>query len=208
MRIGVIGAGWLGGTVGSLWVKAGHQVMFSSRHPEELTSMAEELGPSATVGLPGAAAEFGTVLLFAVPMSALPQLGRDLHSQIAGKIILDACNPSLSGGGDAIDAEARANGVAETSAKYLAGGRLVRAFSCVDADVIKASAAAPANRRIGMPIASDDQQAMAVAARLVGDAGCDPVIVGNLHAARVFQQGNPGWRAHLPADQLRQRMGL
>ncbi|MFP2958464.1 NAD(P)-binding domain-containing protein [Myxococcus sp. 1LA] len=64
MRIGVIGAGWLGGTVGRLWVKAGHEVLFSSRHPEELVSMAQELGPRASVGTPRQAAEFGTVLLF------------------------------------------------------------------------------------------------------------------------------------------------
>lgn len=59
-----------------------------------------------------------------------------------------------------------------------------------------------------MPIASDDPQAMQVAARLVDDAGCDPVRTGNLASAVAFQQGGPGWRAHLPASQLRRRMGL
>ena len=78
MRIGVIGAGALGGTVGRVLVKAGHEVKFSSRHPEELAAMMRELGPRASVGTPGEAAEFGTVLLFAVPYEALPQLGRDL----------------------------------------------------------------------------------------------------------------------------------
>src|SRR5688572_5779593 len=73
MRIGVIGAGSLGGTVGSLLVKAGHEVKFSSRHPEELEAMARELGSRASVGTAREAAEFGTVLLFAVPYDALPQ---------------------------------------------------------------------------------------------------------------------------------------
>ncbi|WAC27993.1 hypothetical protein [Ancylobacter sp. SL191] len=59
-----------------------------------------------------------------------------------------------------------------------------------------------------MPIASDDQGALQVGAGLVIDAGCDPVIVGNLAAARVFEQGGPGWRAHLTAPELRRRLGL
>jgi len=63
MRIGVIGAGSLGGTVGRLWIQAGHEVMFSSRHPEQLEAMTRNLGPRASTGLPMAAAEFGTVLL-------------------------------------------------------------------------------------------------------------------------------------------------
>lgn len=207
MRIGVIGAGSLGGTVGQLWFKAGHEVMFSSRHPEELESMARALGPRASVGLPAAAAEYGTVLLFAVPFAAVPQLGQDLRQSIQGKIVVDACNPPLSGGSGPLVEEARANGVAETMAKYLAGARLVRAFSCVDAGVIERSATR-SDGRIGMPIASDDQEALRIGAGLVVDAGCDPVIVGNLAAARVFQQGGPGWRAHLTAPELRRRMGL
>src|SRR5256714_5824694 len=92
MRIGVIGAGSLGGTVGSVLVKAGHEVKFSSRHPEELAAMARGLGPHASVGTPREAAEFGTVLLFAVPYEALAELGRDLKEAIRGKIVLDACN--------------------------------------------------------------------------------------------------------------------
>ena len=92
VRIGVIGAGSLGGTVGSVLVKAGHEVKFSSRHPEELVSMTKELGPRASVGTPREAAEFGTVLLFAVPYEALPELERDLKETIRGKIVLDACN--------------------------------------------------------------------------------------------------------------------
>ncbi|GAB3396267.1 NADPH-dependent F420 reductase [Azotobacter armeniacus] len=208
MRIGVIGAGSLGGTVGRLWVKAGHEVMFSSRHPEELESMARELGPRASVGQPAQAAEFGTVLLLAVPFEALPQVGRDLRSSYSGKVVLDATNPPLSGGSSPLILEARANGVAQTVAKYMPGARLVRAFSCVDANVVESFETRAGGRMIGMPIASDDAQAMQVAAGLVRDAGCDPVVVGNLAAAVAFQQGGLGWRAHLTAPDLRRRLGL
>jgi len=206
MRIGVIGAGSLGGTVGRLWIKAGHKVMFSSRHPERLDAMVRDLGGRASAGLPLAAAEFGTVLLLAVPFVALPQVGRDLRSAYNGKIVLDSTNPWGTSNSD-VYREARELGVAQTVVKYMTGARLVRAFSCVDAYVLE-RAASRADRRIGMPIASDDTQAMQVAAELVRDAGCDPVIVGNLAAATAFEQGGPGWRAHLTAPELRRRLGL
>lgn len=207
MRIGVIGAGWQGGAVGSRWVEAGHEVMFSSRHPDELKSMAQALGSRALVGLPAEAAEFGTVLLFAVPFAAIPQLGHDLAASIRAKIVLDACNPPLSGGSGPLVEEARANGVAETLAKYLAGSRYVRAFSCTDATVV-ARSGKDGNPRVGLPIAGDDAEALEVAVGLVIDAGCDPVIAGNLAAARAFEQGGPGWRAHVSAQELRKRLGL
>ncbi|POA80385.1 NADP oxidoreductase [Pseudomonas sp. FW305-E2] len=206
MRIGVIGAGWLGGTVGRLWVKAGHEVMFSSRNPDKLEAMARELGPRASVGQPLAAAEFGTVLLLAVPFEALPQVGRDLRSAYRGKIVLDSTNPWGANSAD-VYREARELGVAQTVVKYMPGARLVRAFSAVDATVVETSASRTGGR-IGMPIASDDAEAMRVAADLVRDAGCDPVVVGNLAASASFQQGGPGFRAHLTAPALRQRLGL
>src|SRR4051812_33083515 len=158
MRIGVIGAGSLGGTVGSVLVKAGHEVKFSSRHPDELAAMARELGPRASVGTPREAAEFGTVLLFAVPYGALPELGRDLKEAIRGKIVLDACD---AGNNTAIEKEAVANGNGPTSAKLLPGTRLVRVFSAVDATQIKASFERQ-NDKLAVPLASDDADAMQV----------------------------------------------
>lgn len=204
IRIGVIGAGSLGGAVGSVLVKAGHEVKFSSRHPTELVAMARELGPRASTGTPQEAAEFGTVLLFAVPYEALPGLGRDLKNAIRGKIVLDACN---AWGGSAVEKEAETKGNGPTSAKLLAGTRLVRAFSAVDATQIKASFNRQ-NEKLGVPLASDDADAMQVAAKVVRDAGCQPVIVGNLAEGRKFDRGRPGFRANTTADKLRRLLGL
>jgi predicted dinucleotide-binding enzyme len=75
MRIGIVGTGSLGGSVGRLWVQAGHEVLFSSRNPDELVAMTRQLGPRASAGTSLQAAEFGAVVLFAVPHDALPQLG-------------------------------------------------------------------------------------------------------------------------------------
>ncbi|RKG82456.1 NADPH-dependent F420 reductase [Corallococcus terminator] len=206
LRIGVIGAGWLGGTVGQIWVRAGHEVLFSSRHPDELTSMTRPLGPRASVGTPQQAAEFGTIVLLATPYSAIPQLGRDLKKALRGKIVLDACNPP-PGRDDALAREALANGVGPTSAKYLPGTRLVRAFSAVDATAVEASAGRQSGL-LAVPIAGDDTQAVQVAAQLVRDAGCEPLVVGNLAAATRFQRGGPGFRANTTLPELRRLLGL
>ena len=206
VRIGVIGAGSLGGTVGSVLVKAGYEVKFSSRHPQELAAMARELGPRASVGTPREAAEFGTVLLFAVPYDALPELGRDLKDAIRGKTVLDACNTS-SGTDSALARDVKANGAGLTSTKLLPDTRLVRAFSAVDATQVEASFKHE-REKLGVPLAGDDTQAMQIAAQLVRDAGCEPVIVGNLAACKSFDRDGPGWRANTTAPNLRHLLGL
>ncbi|MGB8041298.1 MAG: NAD(P)-binding domain-containing protein, partial [Pseudolabrys sp.] len=72
-RIGVIGSGHIGGTIGGLWIKKGHQVAFSSRHPDELKPMVAELGSLARAGTVEEAIAFGDVLFIAVPYGAVPQ---------------------------------------------------------------------------------------------------------------------------------------
>jgi hypothetical protein len=206
LRIGVIGAGSLGGTVGRLLVQAGHEVLFSSRHPEELAAMTRQLGPRASAGTPRQAAEFGSVVLVAVPYEALPELGRELQDVLRGKIVLDASNPP-PGSENALTKEAMAAGVGQTSAKYLPGTRLVRAFSAVDASAVAASAGRQTGK-LGVPVAGDDAEAVQVAAQVVRDAGCEPVVVGNLAAATSFQRGGPGFRANTTAPELRRRLGL
>jgi predicted dinucleotide-binding enzyme len=206
LRIGVIGAGWLGGTVGRCWVKAGHEVLFSTRHPEELESWVKPLGPRASFGTPQQAAEFGDILLLAVPYESIPELAKSLGTLMHGKIVLDACNPSASSS-TALAKEALANGAAVTTAKYLTGARVVRAFSAVDATSVEASFS-EAGVRLGVPIASDDTDALQVIAQLVRDAGCSPVIVGSLKQAVSFQRGGPGFRANTSEPELRRLLGL
>lgn len=206
MRIGVIGAGSLGGTVGRLWVEAGHEVLFSSRNPDALVPTTRRLGPRASAGTPRQAAEFGPVVLVAVPYAALPQLGRDLEDALRGKVVLDACNDSPSRD-DPVGREALAAGLGVTSAKLLPGTRLVRAFSAVDASAVAASAGRQGGK-LGVPLAGDDAQAVQLAARLVRDAGCEPVVVGDLAAADRFQRGSPAFRANTTASELRRLLGL
>lgn len=142
MHIGIIGAGWLGGTVGRQWVKAGHEVLFSSRHPDHFKSLTRDLGPRAMSGTVAEAAAFGPVVLIAVPYGALPQIGREHGAALKGKIVLDACNP-YPPDPDSLIREVEAQGVALHSASLLPGARMVRAFSAVD---VKRAAEHMANR--------------------------------------------------------------
>src|ERR1700680_2454904 len=197
MKIGVVGSGRLGGTVGGLWAKAGHQVLFSSRHPDELKGLVEELGVNARAGTVAEAVAFGDAILVAVPYAALPGVGRDNAAALKGKVILDACNPIAGRDGDIVN-EAVANGVGETSAKYLPGTRLVRAFNSFGARSF-ASEAHRAGEPIGVPIASDDPEAIKVASRLVRDAGFEPVAV-SLARAREFTPPEALFRQALPVS--------
>jgi predicted dinucleotide-binding enzyme len=204
--LGLIGAGRLGGTIGGLWVRAGHPVMFASRDPQEVQALVTKLGPLARGGTVAEAIAFGEALFFAVPYAALPELGREHAEALKGKIVLDACNAVTARDG-AITEEAVQNGIGITSQKYLAGTRLVRAFNTISYLII-AREANRADPKLPIPIAGDDGDAVQLAAALVRDAGFEPVVVGTLVDARRFQMGAPGYGPHASAAELRQKLSL
>lgn len=206
VKIGIIGAGKIGGTLATLWVKAGHEVLISSRHPEQLQPLAQSLGPKAHVGTPREAAMFSDVVLISIPYGALPQLGKDLAHELAGKIVLDTGNPYPERDGD-MALEARRKGTGVASAEYLPGVRLVRAFNAIKYTDL-ASEAHRAGEPVAIPLAGDDPHALAVASQLVKDAGFEPVLVGPLSSAKLFDVGTPVYVQLLTAKQLRQRLGL
>ncbi|HEY7724560.1 MAG TPA: NADPH-dependent F420 reductase [Anaeromyxobacteraceae bacterium] len=206
MKIGVVGAGRIGGTLASLWGKAGHEVLISSRHPEELQGLARSLGPRARAGTPREAAVFGEVVLVSVPYGALPQVGRDLAPELAGKVVLDTGNPYPERDGE-MAVEARRKGTGVASAELLPGVRLVRAFNAISHRILRAEAHR-AGERVAIPVAGDDPEALAVASRLVEDAGFAPVVVGSLSRARLFDVGTPVYVQLLTARELRERLGL
>jgi 8-hydroxy-5-deazaflavin:NADPH oxidoreductase len=205
-KIGIIGAGKIGGTLATLWVKAGHEVLISSRHPDELKPLAQSLGPKAHVGTPREAAMFSDVVLISVPYGALPQVGRDLAKELAGKIVLDTGNPYPERDGD-MALEARKKGAGVASAEFLPGVRLVRAFNAINYKDL-AGQAHRAGEPIAIPLAGDDSRALAVASQLVRDAGFEPVVVGPLASAKRFDVGTPVYVQLLTATQLRARLGL
>lgn len=207
MKIGVIGAGHIGGTIGGLWVKSGHPVLFSSRHPEELKDLVARLGPLAQSGTVDQAIDFGDVVFIAVPYAALPEIGHDHGQALKDKIVIDANNAVASRDGTALADEVERNGIGVTSQKYLPGARLVRAFNTLSYMIFAREANRPAPR-LAIPIAGDDADAVQTAEGLVRDAGFDPVVVGKLADARRFQRGGPGYGQSVSAAELRQKLSL
>jgi 8-hydroxy-5-deazaflavin:NADPH oxidoreductase len=199
-KIGVIGAGRIGGTLARHWANAGYRVMISARSLEEVQKLAAEIGHGVTAGTPQQAAAFGDVVLVSVPFGALPQVGRDNAAQLKGKIVLDTCNPYLGRDGE-MAKEALEKGTGVVVPTYLPGVRLVRAFNQVSAAALASEAHRP-GEKVGVPLAADDKQALAVAQQLVRDAGFDPVVVGGLSTAKSFDQGAPAYHT-MTARELR-----
>ena len=197
LKVGIIGSGRIGGTLGGIWVKAGHEVMFSSRNLDDDKGLAAGLGPRARVGTPRDAVAFGDVVLLAVPYGALPQLGKDLADVIKGKVVIDATNPFAQRDGE-IGQWARDKGAGLASAELLPGARIVRAFNAVGAARLPSIAQSP--ERIGMPIASDDAKAVEVASRLIRDVGFEPVLVGPLAMGKHLIPGTPLAGERTPAE--------
>jgi len=206
MKIGIIGTGHIGGALAKLWTQAGHEVLISSRHPDQLQGLAKSLGPKAKVGTPREAALFGDVVVVSIPYGAMPQLGKDLSKELAGKIVLDTGNPYPSrDGAMAEDARKRSTGV--TSPEFLPGTRIVRAFNAINAGSLSSEAHRKGDK-VAIPLAADDAKALEVAQRLVRDAGFDPVVVGGLDRARDFDVGSAVYVKLMTAAELRAALHL
>jgi len=163
MKIGIIGAGMIGSTVGKLWVDAGHEVKFATRHPEELAPLVGKLGARASAGTAAEAAAFGDVVMVTIPLAALPQLSRDLS--LDGKVVLDTSNAyERRDGATAAEATAHARGSAGWAAAMFPKARWVKAFNTVYFKTLETEAHR-AGDRVGIPLASDDREAMEIALR-------------------------------------------
>ena len=180
--------------------------MFASRHPEQLAPMVSELGPKAKAGTPEEAITFGDAVFIAVPYAALPQVGRDFSPLMQDKIVIECGNPVPERDGPmANDAIAKGTGVA--SAEFLPGVRLVRAFNAVSFVAVNREAHRD-GELMGIPIAGDDAEAVTVTARLIVDAGFDPVFVGGLERARDFDRGTNVYVKGMTANQIRETLGI
>lgn len=195
LKIGFIGSGKIGGALGSLWYKAGHEIMFSSLDLEHDKQLAAGLGPNAHAGTTRDAAAFGDAVLIAIPYAALPKVGKEIADLIKGKIVIDTCNPIVARDGE-IATWARERGAGLASAELLSGARLVRAFNAIGYARLPEAGA----RGIGMPIAGDDADALEVASGLVREIGLEPVVVGGLAMGRYLIPGTPLAGEHTAAQ--------
>jgi len=198
LKIGTLGAGRIGSTLGELWVKAGHPVMFSSRHPEELKGLVTSLGPLAQAGTVADAIAFADVVLLAVPYRALPEIGKAHAGALAQKAaVIDACNPFPHRDGE-IAVWAREKGAGLATQALLPGAKLVRAFNAIS--YARMAQIGRGREGVGMPIAGEDAGALEVAATLIREAGFEPVRVGGLAMGRHLVPGTALAGEHSAAE--------
>jgi 8-hydroxy-5-deazaflavin:NADPH oxidoreductase len=209
LKIGIVGAGREGSALGTLLVKAGHPVMFSSRHPAELKALVDGLGPLATAGTVAQAVDFGDVVMIVVPYTAMQQIGRDYGPALAKKAaVIDVSNPiARRDGADFVKSVAEQGGAGIATAKMLPGARIVRAFNAISYLKLPADAHR-SGEPVGVPIAGDDKDAVAMVSTLIRQIGFEPVLVGGLAMGKYLVPGTPLGGEHTPAEIRKIAAGL
>jgi predicted dinucleotide-binding enzyme len=183
-----------------VWVKGGHQVMFSSRHPEELKDLVTRLGPSAHAGTVAEAVAFGDVVLLAVPYRAMPDLAKEFAPALARKVLVfDACNPYPNRDGD-VARKVQEAGAGTYAAMLFPGAHIVRAFNAIHAARFGEGGHDSHGAQVGIPIAGDDRKAIAVASDLIDETGFEPVLVGSLAFGNNLVPGAPLAGEHTPEE--------
>jgi 8-hydroxy-5-deazaflavin:NADPH oxidoreductase len=206
MKIGVIGSGRIGSTFGGLWAKAGHEILFSDRDPEQAKRAAEAVGPRARVGSVEEAVAFGDAVLIAVPYAALPAIAQQVGAKLKGKVVIDPNNPVPSRDGE-MAVQAKEKGAAVSTAAILPGARLVRAFNSWGYQTMAREANRPAPR-MAIPVAADDPAALKLGMQLVSDAGFDPVAAGSLAASKAYDLGSSVSGKVMTAEEMRKALSL
>jgi len=186
MKIGIVGSGNVGSAIGATWVRVGHEVMFSSLNIEHDKALAAKLGGGARAGTSREAAAFGEVVMVSVPYHALPDVGKTVGDLLKNKIVIDTCNPFTFRDGET-GKWALEKGAGLASKELLPGARIVRAFNAISAGQMGLAYKEPG--RVGMPIASDDAQAVELASRLIRDVGYEPVLIGGLEKGKYLMPG-------------------
>jgi 8-hydroxy-5-deazaflavin:NADPH oxidoreductase len=202
VRIGLIGAGKIGGTLARLFVAQGHEVAVSnSRGPETLSDLVSELGPAARATTAAEAAEFGDVVVVSVPLGHYQQVPT---AGMSGKPVIDTNNyyPQRDGHISPLDDDSTTS--SELLQKHLPDTHVVKAFNQIRWTHLGADGKpAGTEGRTGIPIAGDDEAAKRVVMDLVEQIGFDAVDTGPLSSGRLFQPNTSLYVANVTADLIR-----
>src|SRR5437773_5276310 len=187
MRVGILGSGLMGGKLGTLFARAGHEVVFSyARTKQKLNRLARDAGRKARAGTPAEAAEGADALLLAVHWlrfdDVLKQAG-----DLSGKVIV-TCSLPMNANDTAL-AVAHTSSGAETLAKKVRKAHVVSAFSTAPSEVLfdVFRRKKRTRRRPSLLYCGDDRSAKKVAARLIRDVGFEPEDAGPLRVARFLE---------------------
>lgn len=183
MRIGIIGAGNIGGNCAQRFIISGkHEVKLSfSRDPANLTRLAQELGDRASVGTPQEAVLFGDVVVVSVPWDVISEALRPAGS-LAGKIVIDTTNQF---GSRALPPKGQT--AAEFNRARMSGARYTKSFNTLTARFQRETADRPREQKVVQWICGDDAEAKRVVAELIEDAGYVPVDLGGTKSCQVME---------------------
>jgi predicted dinucleotide-binding enzyme len=182
MRIGIVGAGRIGGNCATQFAKGGHEVKLSfSRDPSRLEALAAEIGDRASVGSPAEAAEFGELIVFSVPWDLIDDAIEQVGS-LEGKIVIDTTNAY---------GEKRLPPAGTTQAQHNAarmpGARYTKSFNTLTSGFQAEVADRPESDRVVQWVCGDDEDAKRVVMGVIADAGYAPVDVGGTAEAAVME---------------------
>lgn len=202
-KIGIIGSGNIGGTLGKHFAKAGHSVMFSSRHPQELQSLAEEAGPNAHVGTVEEAAEFGEVLLLAYPFGKTPEVAQQVVTP-AGKVLIDANNyyPGRDGQEPGQDMQEKGLLESEWTASYFPGAHLAKAFNSIQYKTL-GNRAFDEGEPLAVPFGASDEKAREVLEDILASIGFVGVYLGELSQTKISQPDEKLYGKQTTAEEIR-----
>ena len=205
MKIGIIGAGHIGGTLTRRLTALGHEVFVAnSRGPETLSELAEETG--ATPVTSREAARSGEVVVVTIPEGKVPDLPDDLFTGVSDDVVVvDTGNyyPSRDGRIEKIE-----EGMTESRwVSNQLGRSVVKAFNNIRAQHLMDLGRPKGDaHRIALPVAGDDERAKSVVSGLVEDLGFDAVDAGDLDETWRQQPGTPVYAADLNAEAVRQAL--
>jgi 8-hydroxy-5-deazaflavin:NADPH oxidoreductase len=206
MRIGMIGAGNIGGTLAGHFVRAGHEVAVSnSRGPETLRDLVAELGERARATTSAEAIDFGELVVVSVPFGRYRELPTE---GVDGKVVIDTDNyyPNRDGHFEELDDDSTTS--SELLQRHLTGARVVKAFNAIYSRHLRdlgRPSGDPA--RIGIPISGDDSDAKRTVAELIDQIGFDAIDAGTLaEGGRKHQPGTEVYTADLSGGELRDRL--
>lgn len=207
MKIGIIGAGQIGGTLTRRFAALKHEVFVAnSRGPETLADLAKESGAKAVTAREAARA--GDVVVVTIPEAKIRDLPKDLFEGVRDDVVVvDTGNyypRERDGRIDAIEA-----GMTESRWVGLQLGRaVVKAFNNIYAKhLLELGRPAGSPGRIALPVAGDDAKATGVVRRLVDELGFDAVDAGGLDESWRQQPGTPVYAADLDSAGVRRALG-
>lgn len=206
MNIGIIGSGDIGGNLGLHLAKAGYEVRFSSRHPEQLKDLAEKAGENASVGTVEEAADFGEIIILSVPFWAVKEVAEKIGPQ-EDKIIIETTNPYPGRDGEmAQEVRDSDRAASEFVADHFPKAHVIKAFNTIYFKHLENQAFRESERR-AIPFAGDHQPSLDKVEELIEEIGFGPIYVGKLSESHPMDVDQELYNKDLTVEEAKEILG-